>query len=214
MSREVTLMLLMLVLLVSGCLFSRPGEVWRADDRLEALERESRAREQAILKLQAEVTAISSERYELKQLLEEARSTVKSLKTGGEAPPEQPFRFEAVKVDFGFLTCAIDLDKKKGDDAIAAYVYLYDQYDSSIKAAGAFHFELFDLARKEGHLIQAWSFEPEQAAMYWQRFPACYQFKLPFGGEVTAKKGVLKVAFRRPGKETLTATREVTIELP
>ena len=50
--------------------------------------------------------------------------------------------------------------------------------------------------------------------MVWQRFPACYQFKLPFGGKVNAKKGDLKVTFRRPGKEALTAKREVTIELP
>ncbi|HUV38234.1 MAG TPA: hypothetical protein VMY39_01410, partial [Planctomycetota bacterium] len=179
-------------------------------DRMNNLERENVARQQKITKLEGEVSAMRAERDELRQLLEAARELNKT----GTVPADKPFRFEVQKVELGFLTCAIDLDGKKGDDAIAAYVNLYDQYDTSLKAAGTFRFDVFDLARSKDHVVRSWTFAPEEAAGNWQRFPGCYQFKLPLGGEVRAEKVVLKVSFSRPGKETLTATREVQLELP
>lgn len=208
-----------LAVALSGCRapFSKPDEKvieTRDAARMDLLERESRARQNEVAKLQAEVSSLKGERHELRTLLEEARRTVKSLEESGKAPAEKPFSFEVARVDFSFLTCAIDTDDTRGDDAIAAYVYLYDQFDSSLKAAGHFRFELFDLARPKSHVVESWSLKPEAAARYWQRFPACYQFKLPLAEGPLPEKAKLKVTFTREGEKALTASREVKIERP
>jgi len=211
MSRKMMIAISIGVLAAAGCTTSGGWEDdTTVDNRLKALERENKARQDAIVKLQGEVAALRAEREELRQLLEAA----KVLNTTGGVPAGKPFRFEVEKVGIGFLSCAIDTDGVKGDDAIAAYINLTDQYDTSMKAAGTFRFDVFDLARAKDQIIRSWTFKPEVAAGYWQRFPGCYQFKLPLGGEVRAKKVILKVTFGRTGKEPLTAIRERTVEQP
>jgi hypothetical protein len=197
---------LVALLLIAGCTEPQPTETPRKS--VADLERENRARGDAITKLRGELAAVRTERDGLQQALDSARKT-------GTAP--QQFQFEAAKVELGWLTAAVNLDDNKvtgrrGDNGIAAYVSLYDQFDTSIKTAGSFQLDLFDLERSKDFILQTWSFEPEAAAKYWQRFPACYQFKLPLSSDVYAKKAVLKVTFRRPGKKDLTATKGLTIE--
>jgi hypothetical protein len=197
-------MLLVFAAFVSGCATS-PSTSGPPGNR--------QTLEKTVTELRSELAAVKAERDEMKQLLDQRR-TVKTLGDNTTVSAEKPFTFEVTKVDFGFLTCGISLQGKKGDDAIAAYVGLYDQFDTPIKAAGHFRFDLFDLARSKDYVVQSWSFEPEGAARYWQRFPACYQFKLALAAEVRVKKVVLKVTFRQAGKKELAATRELTIERP
>jgi len=213
MSGKWVVLLLVLAVMVSGCPNEEAVARYRKQEtarRLDELEKTARMRQQKLLALEAELTKLRADRNELKTLLEETKELLK----GGAVPAEKVFRFEPVRVDFSFLTCAIDTDKKKGDDAIAAFVSLYDQFDTGLKAAGSFRFDLFDLARSKDHVIQSWSFTPEEAARWWQRFPACYQFKLPFGGKVGVEEVVLKVTFRQTGKKELTATQKLSVEQP
>ena len=210
MSPRLVLLLLLLALMTSGC--PNVEAVRRARDeeiarRLEELEKTARFRNQKLLTIEAELTRNRSEENRLRDL-------VRALEKRGPVPDKPPYGFVPTRVAFSFLTCAIDQDGKKGDDAIAAYVSIYDQDDSGLKVAGSFRFELFDLARSKDHVIQSWSFTPEEAARYWQKFPPCYQFKLPFGGELRVEEVVLKVTFRQAGKKELTARKELTVELP
>ncbi|HUW56970.1 MAG TPA: hypothetical protein VMZ92_10060 [Planctomycetota bacterium] len=216
MSGRCVVALLLVALVTSGCPDEAAVARYRDEEiarRLDELEKTARLRDQKLLAIEAQVAAVHADKKELEVLLKETKDIVTQLEKQGGVPAEKPFAFEPTRVDFSFLTCAIDTDGKKGDDAIAAYVSLYDQFDTVLKAAGDFHFELFDLARPAGHVIQSWSFKPEEAARWWQRFPACYQFRLPFGGKVLAEKVFLKVTFRQAGKKELTTTRELTVEL-
>jgi hypothetical protein len=175
--------------------------------RIARLEREAQEYQQAIAKLETESAALRTERDDMRRLLAE-----KGIEYTPETVPAKPFSFDVTSVGFSFLTCAVNLDRIKGDDGVAAYVHIYDQFDSSMKAAGAFRFDLFDLAVPENQLIESWSFEPEAAAKFWQDLPGCYRFKLPFTKPVEAKKVMLKVTFHQEGKKDLTATRELPVE--
>ena len=198
-------MLLVLSALASGCRTS-PSASGTPGDR--------QALEKTATELRSELAGVKAERDEMKRLLDE-RTAATGPADNATVGAEKPFAFEVTKVDFGFLTCGISLQGKTGsDDAIAAYVDLYDQFDTSMKAAGHFRFDLFDLARSKDYVIQSWSFEPEAAARHWQRFPACYQFKLPLAAEVRAKKVVLKVTFRQANNREFTAATELKIERP
>jgi hypothetical protein len=201
---------ILMAMLAIGCTGTQPNDSDTSSQKPAAeLARQSQAKSETITKLQGELATARTERDELKQALESSR------KTGAPGAVE----LEVSKVDFGFLTSAVNLDDgkvtdNKGDNGIAAYVALYDQFDSSIKAVGSFRLDLFDLKRSKEFVIQTWSFEPDAALKYWQRFPACYQFKLPLSTDVYAKNVVLKVTFRQAGKKDLTATKELTIERP
>jgi len=196
-------MLLVFAAFVSGCATSPSGP---PADR--------QALEKTVAELRSQLAAVQAERDDMKRLLAE-RGAAKPPGDNTSVSGGKPFAFELTKVDFGFLTCGINLQGKKGpDDAIAAYVGLYDQFDTPIKAAGYFRFDLFDLARSKDYVVQSWSYEPEAAARHWQRFPACYQFKLPLAAEVRAKRVVLKVTFRQADRKEFTAMRELAIERP
>lgn len=206
MSARGFVMLLVFAALITGCSNS-PSASGTAGDR--------RAQDKTVAELRSQLDAVTAERDQTKRLLEEIRAAKPSADNttvGG----RKPFAFEVTKVEFSFLTCGINLANKKGgaDDAIAAYVDLYDQFDTSMKAAGHFQFDLFDLARSKDYVVQSWSFEPEAAALHWQRFPACYQFKLPLAAEVRATKVVLKVTFRQADGKEFKTTSELKLERP
>jgi hypothetical protein len=198
-------MLLVFAVLLSGCRTS-PSASGAAGDR--------QALDKTVAELRSQLDAVTVERDQTKRLLDEsrtARTPADNTTIGG----RKPFAFEVTKVEFSFLTCGINLAGTKGaDDAIAAYVDLYDQFDTPMKAAGHFQFDLFDLARSKDYVVQSWSFEPEAAAQHWQRFPACYQFKLPLAAEVRATKVVLKVTFRQADGKEFKTTSEMKLERP
>jgi hypothetical protein len=201
---------LVALLALAGCV-DTPAAAGSGSGKSAAdLERENRAKSESIVKLEDDLASARAERDRARKDLAAARKT----------PGAEGFHFEAAKVEFGFLTAAVNLDEKgkttehRFDNGIAAYVGLYDQFDSSLKVAGAFRFDLLDLARSSDFVLQTWTYEPEAAAKHWQRFPSCYQFKLPLSSDVKSRKAVLKVMFTRPGKPDLTATQELTIDKP
>jgi hypothetical protein len=197
-------MLLVFAALLAGCRMSQSDS--DARDR--------HALEKTVAEQRAELASVKMDRDKTRRLLDEslaAKPSADNTTAGG----RKPFAFNVTKVEFSFLTCGINLEGAKGDDdGIAAYVDLYDQYDTPMKAAGHFQFDLFDLARSKDYVVQSWSFEPEAAALHWQRFPACYQFKLPLSGEVRATKVVLKVTFRQADGKEFATTTELKLERP
>ena len=201
-----TAVLIAAVACLAGC------AEWQTPSQSTAgLEQENRAQADRIVKLEDELASAKSERDRAKN----------ALNVDKKSPGvDKMFHFEAQKVEFGFLTAAVNFDSEgkvtdhKFDNGIAAYVSVYDQFDSSLKVAGAFRLDLLDLARPDRFVIQTWTFEPEAAAKCWQRFPASYQFKLPLSADVTARKVMLKATFSRPGKPDLTATQELEISRP
>ena len=213
MTSRTVILLTMLSLMITGCAggaITDAGEV----DGTAALEKRLLRQQQKVAQLESQVAALRADRYELRQLLGETKQLIRSLEDTGKLPREKETEFKVVRVGLGFLTTAIDTDGKKGDDAIAAYVYLYDREDFSLRRAGSFRFELFDLSRSEDQVIGVWTYPPEVAAKYWGRFPAGYHFKLPLAGPVGTKQAILKVTFNRPGEKVLNTTRRVAIELP
>lgn len=200
------ILMLAALAMVIGCEEQQPTGKSAAD-----LERESRAKTEKIIKLEDELAVARAERDAVKKDLDAARKS---------PDVEKGFQFVPRKVEFGFLTAAVNLDEsgrttdRKYDNAVAAYVGLYDQFDSSLKVAGAFQFDLMDLSKARDFVIAGWTFEPEAAAKHWQKFPGCYQFKLPLPGDLNSRKVTLKVTFRRPGKPDLTATTDLDVERP
>jgi len=206
MRTRLPLAMLVALLLPVGCAEPAPSGKSPAE-----LERENRAKGEKIVKLEDDLAVAKAERDRMKKDLDLARKSPEAARA---------FAFEPKTVDFGFLTAAVNFDNegkatdRKFDNGIAAYVSLYDQFDSSLKAAGQFRFDLLDLARAKDFVIATWTFEPEAAAKYWQRFPACYQFKLPLPSDLASRTVTLKVTFRQPGKPELTATKELTVDRP
>jgi hypothetical protein len=204
------------VMFAFGCQGSQgPGSSGGGKSRLDALEGQVKKDAEQISRMQSELTALKSERYELKVLLAETRAAIEALRSGGVLPGEKAFKFAVTRVGFGFLTSAVSLARTKADDTVVAFAYLYDQYDSAVKRAGAFRFDLLDLARPEGQMVlQTWTFTPEAAAKFWVGFPGGYEFKLPLAESIRGGTRVLKMTFEEEGGKELVATREIKIERP
>lgn len=170
-----------------------------------------RAENEKIVILEDQLAAAKADRNRLARQLDAARKSPDAAKG---------FAFEVTRIEFGFLTAAVSFDNsakvtdRKYDNGIAAYVNLLDQFDSSLKAAGDFRFDLFDLSRDRNFVIASWSFDAEAAAKYWQRFPGGYQFKLPLPSDLASRKVVLKATFLQPGRSELAATKELTLSRP
>jgi len=139
--------------------------------------REELSQEQArVREVRDQVEALRTERKELMGKLE-ARERELTVLRGGK---RGEFRFEPTEVTFGFLSAAVDWDGKGGDDGIQALVCIEDQTGGSIKRAGEFRFELYDLANSKEKAIEKWTFTAEAAAEYWRSVGSGYLFKLPF----------------------------------
>jgi len=89
-------------------------------------------------------------------------------------------------MSFGWLTASVDWDNVGGDDGIQAFLEIEDQSGDSIKRAGAFTIELFDVDNEKGKANRDWTFTPEAAAKYWNSIPraTCSSSHIP-----TARQG-------------------------
>ncbi|HAL45871.1 MAG: hypothetical protein A2Y12_14600 [Planctomycetes bacterium GWF2_42_9] len=92
---------------------------------------------------------------------------------------------------------------------IVAYIDVYDQFNSRIKAAGIWRFELYPKVLRSadpaGGRIKLWSdIDLTQAAVnngYWQDYLRCYKFELPLETEVKGGTYILEaVCFTAEGK--------------
>jgi hypothetical protein len=189
----------------AGCEATQPASRPAGD-----LERENRAQAERIVRIEDDLAASKARESRLTQELAAARK----------APGTEGFHYEPAKLEFGFLTAAVNFDNagevidRKFDNGIAAYLSVYDQFDTSLRVAGEFRLDLLDLSRDKDFVIATWTFSPEAAAKHWARFPGCYEFKLPLPDDLRSRKVLLKTAFRRPGKPDLTAMREITVSRP
>ncbi len=207
MTRFAAVAMLLLAGGLAGCI-DMPGRPSESQPPVAAA---GQPESEKVVRLEDALASVKADRDRLVKELEAARKTPGAAKA---------FTYDVTRVDFGFLTAAVNFDNagkiadKKYDNGIAAYVSLYDQYDSSLKAAGDFRLDLLDLTREKNFLIATWNFDAQAAAKYWQNFPGCYQFKLPLPSDLTSRKVLIKVSFRQPGRAELIATKELTISRP
>lgn len=73
-------------------------------------------------------------------------------------------------------------------NTVKVYVTPLDQYGESLKAAGGFQIEAFDLSRGPNALVGQWTFTPEQAKAAWIGRALLYEYvltcPLPEGAKV------------------------------
>jgi len=87
--------------------------------------------------------------------------------------------FTAQGLKLGRLTGGADLDPERpGDEALKIYVIPIDQSGGSLKAAGDFTVEAFDLAMPADPLIGRWTFSAEEAAKDFYDTALLYTFVL------------------------------------
>ena len=131
-------------------------------------------------------------------------------------PAPQPMRdFEVARISLGMLTGATDWDGEPGDDGVIVYLYPLDQAGDTVKRAGDFTFELFDLERSEKPLVMRWHIPAAEAAQYWQTFPGCYRFKLAWqGSPPQTEKPILKATFVTLSGQVFTQTKPLRVERP
>jgi hypothetical protein len=82
-------------------------------------------------------------------------------------------------LSLGRLTGGADLDPAKpGDEGIKVYVVPTDDSGESLKAAGSFVIELFDLNKTTDNLVGHWEFSVEQARHNWYGRALLYTYVL------------------------------------
>ncbi len=132
--------------------------------------------------------------------LRESRTTVPLL-------PEKRLGqlFTVHGFNIGRLTGGADLDPAKaGDEGIKVYVTPFDGNGDSLKAAGAFDVELFDLARQGNQKIGDWSFPLTDAGKNWYgSLLNCYVLTCPWQTTPTHDELTVKITFT----DALTARR-------
>lgn len=175
-----------LVIALAGACGCMQQPTSRGPSRAEELEKTLKQERDLRSQSEKQVQALRSERAELMTKLEEAQNTIKGA-IGGEPGA---FRFVVTRVSLGWLTSSVNWDNVGGDDGIQAFMEIEDQTGDTIKRAGAFQLELYDLGHEKGEPIETWTFTPEAAAKYWSTIPSGYLFKLPYsngtpkGGQV------------------------------
>ena len=195
------------VFLLCGCI--GPSARQRSAPEVERLQQELKRERERLNEVRQQLEVLRAERIKLMGQLEESGRDLSALRGGKPAA----FRFRPTRVSFGFLSAAVGWDEKPGDDGIQALVRIEDQAGDSIKRAGQFRLELYDLANSKDRAIETWTFTAEAAAEYWRGIPSGYLFKLPFtagtpkGKEVTL---VVNVELSEGGR--FHASREFRID--
>lgn len=157
------LALLLVVVLVVGC-----GKPNRSNI---ALRKKNQSLEGKIAKLEYESHAKDA----TIRGLSERVGTVPTLDSARLA---RLFTVHAIRVNR--LTGGVDLDgSKPGDEGIKVYVNLLDQHGDTLKSAGSFVVEAFDLADPKSPKLGQWEFPVEKAQEYWHSFLTRYEYVLP-----------------------------------
>jgi hypothetical protein len=82
-------------------------------------------------------------------------------------------------LSFSRLTGGADLNPDKpGDEGIAVYVVPTDQQGQSLKAAGNFDVEVFDLAEPKDPLVGHWHFDLDESRKAWNAMALVYCYSL------------------------------------
>lgn len=145
--------------------------------------------------------------------LQSDRPTVPQL------PPERVEQlFTVHAIQFGRLTGGADVDREKaGDEALKVYVVPVDRDGQSLKAAGAFSVELFDLKRESEQRIGRWEFPVEDARKNWNGEAWLYTYVLtcpwqtvPEHADLTLKVKFVDALTQREFEEQ----RQVSVKVP
>ncbi len=111
-------------------------------------------------------------------------ATIRSLQSHGTTVPSLPEDqldqlYTTSGLQFGRLTGGYHPDANaEGDTMLKVYVVPIDQQGDAIKAAGAFHVELFDLALKSDNHIGQWDFDLQSTKAEWRGQGLLYSYVL------------------------------------
>jgi outer membrane murein-binding lipoprotein Lpp len=123
--------------------------------------------------------------------------------------------FDVEHISLGMLTGSADWDGQPGDDGVIVYLYPLDRSGDTVKRAGDFTFELFDLRHSERPLVMTWHVAAAQAAGLWETFPGCYRFKLAWQGSVPPPpEPVLKATLVTLSGREFSETKQLRVKLP
>jgi hypothetical protein len=120
---------------------------------------------------------------------------------GATLPTLPPERLDQLFTVHGFtigrLTGGADLDPARpGDEGLKLYVTPIDKQGDSLKAAGSFEIEAFDLARQESQKIGAWSFPLQDAGKNWYgTLLNCYVLTCPWQTVPRHDRLTVKITF-------------------
>jgi hypothetical protein len=95
-------------------------------------------------------------------------------------PPDRLAQlFTTHGLSFSRLTGGADLNPdQRGDEGLAVHVVPTDQQGQSLKAAGSFDIEAFDLAEPKDPLIGHWHFDLEESKQAWNALALVYCYSL------------------------------------
>lgn len=162
--RGFTLCLLMVMGVMAGCGGPRPERV------TVQLRRENFSLREQIGELERQIEAE-------RELLRAAELRIETVPTLPSERLDELFLVNGLR--FGRLTGGLKLDDQiAGHDGLIIYIVPIDQMNQSLKAAGAFVVEAFDLAESDQPLVGRWEFSTDQAESNWYGAALLYTYVL------------------------------------
>lgn len=213
-------------LLLAGCVGPprRPGAASSESERLDRLEARLKEVSTSLEAVSGRLSELDTRTQALADELTHARRAAPlaplelvppGAVTEGKPEPETMQDFEVERISLGMLTGAADWDGQPGDDGVIVYLSPLDRSGDTVKRAGDFTFELFDLRQSEHPLVMKWHIAAGEAAGLWEAFPGCYRFKLSWqGASPPPPEPVLKVTFVTLSGREFTETKHLRVKLP
>ena len=201
---------------------SRPGVAWLAIVLLLGIPG-CRGPSQANIELRKRIQELEAKIGELERARLADRATIQSLQAQRGALPtlphdrlEQLFTTHGIKL--GRLTGGADLDRETpGDEGFRVYVTPVDGSGDTLKAAGSFTVQAFDLSLPENQLVGEWSFDLEQSRKSWHSGGLLYTYVLtcPWESPPTNAELTVRVTFQDElTGRIFTEQRVVRVTLP
>jgi hypothetical protein len=177
----------------------------------------------ANIQLRKENQTLREEVATLQQARLADAATIAALESDRSVTPMLPRErieplFTVHGIQFGRLTGGADLDRDKpGDEGIKVYVVPTDRDGQTLKAAGSFTVELFDLKREQQQRIGQWEFPLEDSRKNWYGQAMQYNYVLacpwqaaPENSELTLKVKFVDALTQREFENQ----RVITVALP
>jgi hypothetical protein len=177
----------------------------------------------ANIELRKQNQQLRDEVSDLQQARQADAAAIASLESNATTVPVLPSErveplFTVHGLQFGRLTGGADLDRDTpGDEGVKVYIVPVDRDGDTLKAAGAFTVELFDLNRQENQKIGQWSFPVEDARKNWYGRALLNTYVLTCPWQTPPEHGnlTLKVTFvDELTRRQFDAQREITVQPP
>jgi len=115
-----------------------------------------------------ELTSLKLEKEGLAQSLSAATGAPPSTTRPALSVEHLASLFTTHDLSLGRLTGAADLDPNRpGDEGLKIYVVPTDEQADTLKSAGSFVVEAFDLSAKQQTRVGEWTFDPQQSRAAW-----------------------------------------------